>query len=161
MALPRLSRPGAGAEGRLQVEPCRHACHACGLGNVKASWLGGGGSPPVRGPKGRPVRADIPELVATLTMLVLYASRPGSSRACKAKAEGGRQKAEGERRKAKGGRQKAEVGSLSRCTSGDSIRAAIPSSRRRGNVVAPRRVKAARARRTPNDGNNIERRAQS
>jgi hypothetical protein len=46
---------------------------------MKSPWLGGGVSPPIRGPKGRPVRADIPNLVAASIMAVLYACRAGKS----------------------------------------------------------------------------------
>lgn len=69
------------AESRLRAGPCGQACHACWLGIMVAAWLGGGGSPPVRGPKGRSTRADIPDLVATEAMAILYACRSGSSMA--------------------------------------------------------------------------------
>jgi len=124
MAFLRLSRPGAGAEGRLQAEPCGHAMDACGLGNmgavasspepvakacgsgsVKASRLGGGGRarPALKAPDG--VRPNIPDLVVANTMPILYTSWPG------------------------------------------------PSMASQVNLVwQPRHVKAARARRTPNYG---------
>jgi hypothetical protein len=65
-------------------------------------WLGGGGSP-------KPVRADIPDLVAANIMAILYTSQPGPSMACQVNL-----------------------------------------------VRQPRRVKAARARRTPNYGDGAE-----
>ncbi|HUT56585.1 MAG TPA: hypothetical protein VNA25_01790, partial [Phycisphaerae bacterium] len=68
---------------------------------MKVPWLGADVGP-------WPVRRNIPGLVAAVTMLVLYACRPGWSMPFEPEAEGGRQKAEGRRRKAEGRRQKAE-----------------------------------------------------
>ena len=80
MVFHRLSRLAGEAKGRLQAEPCRHACHACGPGNMNATWLGVDGSRPIRGPKGRPVRPSIPDLVAAMTMPIRYACWLGKSR---------------------------------------------------------------------------------
>ena len=87
MAFLRLSRPAAG--GKVACRRSRagmRATHA-GLGNTNSPRLGGGGSPPVRGPpvrgpkgKGRAERANIPGLVAAMTMRIVYACRPGPSR---------------------------------------------------------------------------------
>jgi hypothetical protein len=70
---------GRGAEVRLQAEPCHHARHPCGLGNMNSPRLGGDGR------LGR-ARPDIPDLVAACTMLILYASQPGPSTQSQAQA---------------------------------------------------------------------------
>jgi hypothetical protein len=57
----------------LQAKPCRHGRHPCGLGNMKAPWMGTDEGP-------RPVRPDIPDLVEANTMPILYTSRPEESR---------------------------------------------------------------------------------
>ena len=49
------SSPLGGRHGRDR----RHACHTYELGNMTALRLGGGGSPPARSPKGRPLRSPL------------------------------------------------------------------------------------------------------
>jgi len=78
---------GLGNMGAVASSP-EPVARACGSGSVKASRLGGGESL-------RSVRANIPDLVAALTMAILYACRPGKSMPCKPEASGSRLQTQG------------------------------------------------------------------